>query len=323
MFRSAWFTLAAAVLLLGRIDATLAQTYPDGPVRMFVGFAAGGSTDLVARYVASGLEKAWGHPVIVENRSGANGGIAAAQLAKMPADGKNLMVIVSGHVTNPLLSSKAGYDAIKDFTPITHIASAPLLMFSHPSFQAKTIQDLIALGKEKPGSVPYATPGAGSIHQLSMELLSSLTGAKFTHVPYRGGGPALNDALAGHVPVSMLSIVQSLPHVQARRINPLAVTSAKRVDSLPDVPAISEVGIPGYEAELWYAVIAPAGLPAAIVEKINRDVVEIAKSDDMRSRLAQQGARPVGSTPAELSAFLQAESDKWEKVIRDANIGEK
>jgi tripartite-type tricarboxylate transporter receptor subunit TctC len=309
---------AAALPAVSRIAR--AQAYPSRPVRLFVGFPPGGSTDIIARDLGSELEKVWGQPVIVENRAGANGAIATAQLAKLPADGQTLMMVVSGHITNPLLSANAGYDAIRDFAPISLIASSPLLIFAHPSFPASDIKATIALAKEKPGTISYATPGLGSIHHLSMELLAYLTGTRFVHVPYRGGAPALNDVLGGHVPLSVLSVFQALPHLQSKAVRPLAVTSAKAADVLPGVPSLAEVGVNDYEAELSYAVIAPSGLPPTLAAKINADIVRIIKSPGMQDHLAAQGARPVGSTPAELTAFLKAESDKWARVIKDANI---
>jgi tripartite-type tricarboxylate transporter receptor subunit TctC len=309
---------AAALPAVSRI--AWAQNNPARPVRLFVGFPPGGSTDIIARDLGSELEKVWGQPVIVENRAGANGAIATAQLAKLPADGQTLMMVVSGHITNPLLSANAGYDAIRDFAPISLIASSPLLIFAHPSFPASDIKATIALAKEKPGTISYATPGLGSIHHLSMELLAYLTGTRFVHVPYRGGAPALNDVLGGHVPLSVLSVFQALPHLQSKAVRPLAVTSAKAADVLPGVPSLAEVGVNDYEAELWYAVIAPSSLPPTLAAKINADIVRIIKSLGMQDHLAAQGARPVGSTPAELTAFLKAESDKWARVIKDANI---
>jgi tripartite-type tricarboxylate transporter receptor subunit TctC len=309
---------AAALPAVSRMAR--AQTYPSRPVRLFVGFPPGGSTDIIARDLGSELEKVWGQPVIVENRAGANGAIATAQLAKLPADGQTLMMVVSGHITNPLLSANAGYDAIRDFAPISLIASSPLLIFAHPSFPASDIKATIVLAKEKPGTISYATPGLGSIHHLSMELLAYLTGTRFVHVPYRGGAPALNDVLGGHVPLSVLSVFQALPHLQSKAVRPLAVTSAKAADVLPGVPSLAEVGVNDYEAELWYAVIAPSSLPPTLAAKINADIVRIIKSPGMQDHLAAQGARPVGSTPAELTAFLKAESDKWARVIKDANI---
>jgi tripartite-type tricarboxylate transporter receptor subunit TctC len=319
MTRWMGLVLAAAVACWG-VSAAHAQSWPNGPVKMFVGFGAGGSTDIIARDIGRELEKMWGQPVIIENRAGANGAIAAGQLAKLPADGQALMMIVSGHVTNGHLNKQQPFDAMKDFTPIVQIASSPLLIFAHPNFPANDVKTMLALAKEKPETFSYSSPGTGSIQHLSMELLAYLAGVKFTHVPYRSGALALNDTLAGHVPLSVLSVLQALPHLQAKTIKPLAVTSAKATDILPDVPALAEAGLKDYEAELWYVVIAPAGLPPALTQKINADVVKIVKSPEMQKKLADQGARPVGSTAAEARAFMQAESDKWGKVITEANI---
>jgi tripartite-type tricarboxylate transporter receptor subunit TctC len=319
MTRWMGLVLAAAVACWG-VSAAHAQSWPNGPVKMFVGFGAGGSTDIIARDIGRELEKMWGQPVIIENRAGANGAIAAGQLAKLPADGQTLMMIVSGHVTNGHLNKQQPFDAMKDFTPIVQIASSPLLIFAHPNFPANDVKTMLALAKEKPETFSYSSPGTGSIQHLSMELLAYLAGVKFTHVPYRSGALALNDTLAGHVPLSVLSVLQALPHLQAKTIKPLAVTSAKATDILPDVPALAEAGLKDYEAELWYVVIAPAGLPPALTQKINADVVKIVKSPEMQKKLADQGARPVGSTAAEARAFMQAESDKWGKVITEANI---
>jgi tripartite-type tricarboxylate transporter receptor subunit TctC len=317
--------IAAAIVLLAVGREASAQTlptqnWPNGPVKMFVGFAAGGSTDIIARDIGHELEKVWGQPVVVENRAGANGAIAAGQLAKLPADGQTLMMIVSGHVTNGHLNPKQPFDALKDFTPIVQIASSPLLIFAHPSFPAADIKSMLALAKEKPSTISYTSPGTGSIQHLSMELLAYLAGVKLVHVPYRSGALALNDTLAGHVPLSVLSVLQALPHLQAGTIKPLAVTSAKATDILPNVPALADAGLKDYEAELWYVVIAPPGLSPELTERINSQIVKIVKSPEMQKRLADQGARPVGSTPAQTAAFMKAESDKWGKVIKEANI---
>jgi tripartite-type tricarboxylate transporter receptor subunit TctC len=319
MTRWVGLILTAAMACWGG-SAAHAQNWPNGPVKMFVGFGAGGSTDIIARDIGRELEKTWGQPVIIENRAGANGAIAAGQLAKLPADGQTLMMIVSGHVTNSHLNKQQPFDAMKDFTPIVQIASSPLLIFAHPNFPANDVKSMLALAKDKPGAFSYSSPGTGSIQHLSMELLAYLAGVKFTHVPYRSGALALNDTLAGHVPLSVLSVLQALPHLQAKTVKPLAVTSAKASDILPGVPALAEAGLKDYEAELWYVVIAPAGLPPALAQKINADIVKIVKSPETQKKRADQGARPVGSTAAEARAFMQAEADKWGKVIKEANI---
>jgi tripartite-type tricarboxylate transporter receptor subunit TctC len=325
MVRLSRLVLAVALLFCASSASALAQapaqgTWPSGPVKMFVGFAAGGSTDIIARDLAAELEKAWRQPVIVDNRAGANGALAAGQLARLPADGQTLMMAVSGHVTNGWLNPQQPFDALKDFTPLSLVASSPLVIIAHPGFPANDIRATLDLARAKPATIAYTTPGTGSIQHLSMELLAYLSGTKFVHVPYRSGALALNDTLAGHVPLSVLSVLQALPQLESRSVKPLAVTSAKATDILPGVPALAEAGLNGYEAELWYVVIAPAGLPPALAARINAGLVKIVTSPGMRKKLAEQGARPVGSTQAEAAAFMKAESDKWSKVIRDANI---
>jgi len=297
-----------------------AQSFPTRPVRMIVGFPAGGATDLLARDIASELEKVWGQPVIVDNRGGANGAIAATQLAKLPADGHTLMLIVSGHVTNPFALPNAGYDAIKDCTPITLVGSSPLLIFAHAGYQASDIKAVISLAKEKPNSISYVSPGVASINHLSMELMAFLTGTQLMHVPYRGAAPALNDVLGGHVPLGAFSVLQVLPLLQSKSVKPLAVTSAKATELLPHVPSLTEVGVRGYEAEIWWAVTGPPGLPPTIAAKVNADVNRIIKSPPMQQKLAAQGARPIGSTQDELIAFMQTETVKWARVIKEARI---
>jgi tripartite-type tricarboxylate transporter receptor subunit TctC len=316
-----WLILLAATLLPAGQEAA-AQGFPNGTIKILVGFPPGGTTDIIARDVGQELEKAWHNTVIVENRAGANGALAAAQLAKMPADGQTLMMIVSGHITNPLIMANAGYDALKDFTNISLLASSPLLIFAHPGFAANDIKGAIALAKEKPNTIGYATPGVGSIQQLSMELLSYLSGAKFLHVPYRGGAPALNDTIAGHVPLSVLSVFQVLPLIQDGKLKPLAVTALQRNDVLPKVQTVAEAGVANYEASLLFGLIAPAGLPPAVLAKINAKVTRIIKAPEMQKKLAAQGVLPIASTPDEFTGVIKLEQEKWAQVIKASNIKE-
>jgi tripartite-type tricarboxylate transporter receptor subunit TctC len=239
MARMIW-PLLAAMLLFTLPDRAAAQEYPSGPIRMLTGFAPGGTADIVARELGAELEKVWRQSVVVENRT--------QQLARMAPDGHNLMTIVSGHITNPLVSPSAGYDAIKDFTPICLVASSPLLIFAHPSFPANNMKEALDLARAKPGTISFATPGVGSIQQLSMELVAYRSGTKFIHVPYRGGAPAVNDVVAGHVPISVNSVFQALPLIQSKALKPLAVTALKRSDVLPDVPTVAEAGVADYDA---------------------------------------------------------------------------
>jgi tripartite-type tricarboxylate transporter receptor subunit TctC len=313
--------VALVGLCLG-LNGASAQTYPHGSIKMLVGFPPGGTTDIIAREIGNELEKAWHVSVIVENRAGANGALAATQLAKMPPDGQTLMTIVSGHITNPLISPSAGYDALKDFTPISLVASSPLLIFAHPSFAANDMRGAIALARAKPNTIAYATPGVGSIQQLSMELVSYLSGAKFLHVPYRGGAPALNDTIAGHVPISVLSVFQALPYIQQKTLKPLAVTALTRTDVLPDVQTVAEAGVASYEASLLFGVIGPAGLKPEVVAKLNTEITRIIKTREMSEKLQKQGVVPIASTPDEFIGVIRREQAKWAAVIKAANIKE-
>lgn len=318
--RTCLFCVAALTLFWAATVS--AQTYPNGSIKILVGFPPGGTTDIIARDVAHELERAWNQTVIVENRAGANGAIAAAQLAKLPPDGQTLMMIVSGHITNPLIMANAGYDAIKDFTAISLLASSPLLIFAHPSFPANDIKGAIALARARPNSIGYATPGVGSIQQLSMELLSYLSGAKFLHVPYRGGAPALNDTLAGHVPISVLSVFQVLPLIQDGKLKPLAVTALKRSEVLPGVQTVAEAGVANYEASLLFGLIGPAGMPPAVTAKLNAEVTRIIRAPEMQKKLAAQGVLPIASSTEEFGVVMKAEQKKWAEVIKAANIKE-
>jgi tripartite-type tricarboxylate transporter receptor subunit TctC len=307
-------------LVLGGVANAAAQAYPSGPVRWLVGFAAGGTADMISRDIGSELEKVWGQPVIIENRPGANGSTATAALASAKPDGQTLMMILSGHITNSYLYPNLGFDPLKDFVPVSLVASSPLAIVANPNFGPSDIKSLVETAKARPSTISYATPGVASIQQLSLELMAFMTGTKFVHVPYRGGAPALNDVIGGHVPLAVLSVLQVMPQVEAKQLKPLAVTSRGRTDVWPNVPSISESGVPGYEAELWFGIIAPAGTPDAIIDKINAEVTRFIKSDAMKAKLAAQGARPIGSTRAEFAAFMRTEQDKWGKVLKEIQI---
>ena len=312
--------IAALTLYLSLAGAALAQTYPSGPIRWLVGFTAGGTADMVSRDLGAELERVLGVPVVIENRPGANGSTATAMLVAAKPDGQTLMMVLSGHITNSFLYPNLGFDPLKDVTPVSLVASSPLAIVASPNFGPSDIKSLVAAAKDKPGTISYATPGVASIQQLSLELMAHMTGTTFVHVPYRGGAPALTDVMGGHVPLAVLSVLQVLPQVQARQLKALAVTSRERTDVWPDVPSIAEAGVPGYEAELWFGVIAPAGTPDAIVDRLNREITRFIKSDAMKAKLAAQGARPIGSTREEFAAFLRAEQDKWGAVLKEIKI---
>ncbi len=312
--------LLALCLLAAGVGSASAQSWPSGPIRWLVGFTAGGTADMISRDIGSELEKALGVPIVIENRPGANGLTATQALVGAKPDGQTLMVILSGHITNAFLYPNSGFDPLKDVTPISLVASSPLAIVANPNFPPSDIKSLVAAAKEKPDTISYATPGVASIQHLSVELMAYMTGTKFVHVPYRGGAPALNDAIGGHVPLAVLSVLQVMPQVDAKQLKPLAVTSKGRTEVWPSVPSIAEAGVPGYEAELWFGIIAPAGTPEPIVNRLNAEIARFIKSDLMQKRLASQGARPIGSTREEFSAFMRAVQGKWGKVLKDIQI---
>jgi tripartite-type tricarboxylate transporter receptor subunit TctC len=309
-----------ALLLAACTGSASAQSWPSGPIRWLVGFTAGGTADMISRDIASDLEKVLGVPIVVENRPGANGLTATQTLVGAKPDGQTLMVILSGHITNAFLYPNSGFDPLTGVTPISLVASSPLAIVANPNFPPSDVKSLVAAAKEKPNTISYATPGVASIQHLSVELMAYMTGTKFVHVPYRGGAPALNDAIGGHVPLAVLSVLQVMPQVEAKQLKPLAVTSKGRTDVWPNVPSIAEAGITGYEAELWFGIIAPAGTPEPIVNRLNAEITRFIKSDFMQKRLASQGARPIGSTREEFAAFMRAEQDKWSKVLKEIQI---
>jgi tripartite-type tricarboxylate transporter receptor subunit TctC len=310
--------------MLGALDGASAQpsaqTWPSGPIRWLIGFTAGGTADMISRDLAGELEKVLGVPVIIENRPGANGLTATQALVAAKPDGQTLMMILSGHITNAFLYPNLGFDPLKDVTPVSLVASSPLAIIANPNFPPSDIKSLVAAAKDKPATISYATPGVASIQQLSLELMAYMTGTKFVHVPYRGGAPALNDLIGGHVPIGVLSVLQVMPQVEAKQLKALAVTSKGRTEVWPDVPSIAESGVPGYEAELWFGVIAPAGTPDAIVDRLNAEITRFVKSDVMQKRLAAQGARAIGTSRAEFLAFMRAEQEKWGKVLSEIKI---
>src|SRR6185295_8175047 len=280
----------------------------------------GGTADMISRDIASELEKVLGQPVVIENRPGANGSTATAALVAAKPDGQTLMMILSGHITNAFLYPGLGFDPLKDVMPVSLVASSPLAIVANPNFGPSDIKSLVEAAKAKPGTISYATPGVASIQQLSLELMAYMTGTNLVHVPYRGGAPALNDIIGGHVPIGVLSVLQVMPQVEAKQLKALAVTSKARTAVWPDVPSISESGVPGYEAELWFGVIAPAGTPDAIVDRLNKEITRFVKSDFMKKRLASQGARAIGTSREEFAAFMRAEQEKWGQVLKEIQI---
>ena len=309
------FTLALTA------GAVYAQTWPSRTIRLIVPFPPGGGNDVIARAVAQKLGERLGQQVVVDNRAGANGIVGLQALMQSAPDGHTIAVGAAGPLAvNPALYDKLPYDPLKDFAPITNMVNFPLLLVTHPSVPAKTTRELVALAKAKPGTLYYSSPGSGNSGHLAGELFNSVAGVKTVHVPYKGQGPALADLLTGQVQMLYSSIPSVLPHVKQGQLNAIAVGSAKRVPSLPDIPTIAESGVPGYEAYSWVGMIAPAGTPKDIITRLNREIVDILKQKDVADKLNGQGALPVGDTPEQFGAYIKAEMEKWGAVVRAANI---
>lgn len=289
-------------------------------MRIVVPFTAGGSTDVLARMIGKNLTEAWGQQVVVDNRAGANGVIAAELVAKSNPDGHSLLMIAIGHALNPSLNKKLPYDTEKDFQPISLTAVLPLLLAVHPSVKANSVQDLIALAKSNAKPLNYASGGIGSSQHLAGELINSMAKIKMLHVPYKGGGPGLVDLLAGQVSVMASTILSVAPHGRTGRLRVLGITTTKRSAAWPEVPTVAEAGIKGYESIAWYGLVGPAGMPAAVLGKLSAEVIRGTKSKEMQETLIKQGADPVGNGPKEFTAFLKSETLKYAKVISEAGI---
>lgn len=314
--------LCLGLALLGLTMATVqAQNYPNKPIRLIVPFPPGGGNDVIARLIAQKLSDRFGQQVVVDNKAGANGIVGLQALMQSPADGYTLAVAAAGPMAvNPSLYDKLPYDPTKDFSPITNLVNYPLLLVVHPSVPVKTTLDLVNLAKAKPQQLFFASPGSGNSGHLAGELFNTMAHVQTVHVPYKGQGPALADLLTGQVQMLYSSIPSVLPQVRSGQLNALAVGSAKRLPSLPDIPTIAESGVPGYEAYSWVGIVAPAKTPKAIVTRLNQEIVDILKQKDVAEKLNQQGALPVGDTPEQFAAYIKTEIDKWGAVVRAANI---
>jgi tripartite-type tricarboxylate transporter receptor subunit TctC len=310
-------TVLATTMLAATAASAFAADYPTKPIRLVVPFAAAGTTDFLARAIAQKLGHNLGTTVIVDNRPGAGGNIGSDIVAKSDPDGYTLLLgTVGTHAINASLYKKMPYDTVKDFAPITLVASVPNIVVVNPSVPVKSIKELLALAKSKPGQLSFASSGNGSSIHLSGELFKSMAGVDMLHVPYKGSGPAVADLVGGQVNLMFDNMPSSLPHVKSGRLRAIAVTSAKRSPAAPDLPTIAESGVPGYEAVAWFGVLAPAGTPPAIVKKLNAEIIKVLKSPDVAERLSSQGAEPVSNTPEQFSAYIKSEMGKWAKVIK-------
>jgi len=310
--------LAALCVVSGVAQA--ADTYPSRPIRMIVAYPPGGGTDQVGRVMADQLSQTLGQNVVVDNRGGATGNIGTELAARAVPDGYTLLMgNVAPNAVNVSLFKKLGFDPVRDFAPVSLVAVTPNILVTNPSIPVKTVKELIAYAKAKPGALNFPSAGVGSSSHLAGEMLKSMTGISMVHIPFKGGGPALVAVIAGEVQIMFATMPAAMPHVKSGKVKPVAVTTAKRSQAMPDLPTIAESGVKGYEASTWYGLLAPARTPQAIVTRLHGDTVKIL-AGPTRQRLEVQGFEPEGGTPAEFTAYIKSEIIKWAKVIKDAGI---
>jgi tripartite-type tricarboxylate transporter receptor subunit TctC len=316
-----WFRMfAAALAVLAAAGSVSAQSaFPSKPVHLFVPYPAGGAVDILARTLGDVVSRQWGQSVVIENRPGAGGVIASQALATSTPDGYTLIVVASGHPTNAFLYPKLPYDTFKDFTPISLLASSPNIVLVRADSAFKTIGDVIAAAKAKPGSLSFGHSGNGTSTHLAGELFKNLAKIDIAAIPYKGGLPAINDLLAGQIPISINNGPESVGQLQAGTVRALAVTTASRAPFLPDVPSLSEA-VPGYDTEVWWGLLGPAKLPPDVVAKLSHDFVAALNTDAVKERLAKLGASPIGSSPEQFNAKIHADYDKWGPIITAAGI---
>src|SRR5215831_4696739 len=309
---------ALLVLIAGlAAQAAFAQDYPSRPITLIVPYAAGGGNDLMARTAAEKMSKTLGQQIVIENRGGAGGSIATRQIAKATVDGYTLGLGGTGTLAiNPTLYANVGYDPRRDFAPVGLIATSALVVCVHPSLPARSVGDLIALAKADPGKLNYSSAGTGSGIHLGTEYFATMAGIKLTHIPYKGSGPALADLVGGHVAIYFSSLPPALGLVKEGKVRALAVTSAKRSPIFPDLPTVAEAALPGYEAVLHYGIVAPAGTPRPIIDTLGAALRAAAMSEDLKARLADDGAEPLASTPEEYAADIDREETKWSAIVK-------
>src|SRR3954464_1009358 len=313
-------TMLFAAVLAAMAGAAWAQaTFPARPVRMVVGFAPGGGTDIIARLVAQKLAERWGQGVVVDNRPGASGNIGAELVARSAPDGYTLLMAFSSHASNPALS-KLPFDIERDFTSISQVGSAPMVVAANPALPAKTLGELIAYARAHPGAVKFGSSGVGTPVHLAGELMMQLTGISMVHVPYKGIAPAMAAILGGDIQITYAAVLSGLQHFKSGRLRPLAIASRTRYPALPDVPTAAQAGLAGYEIDFWYALLGPGGMPAALTERIQRDAAALLNSPEMKESLAAQGCIAVGGAPEALTALIRSEHQLWSKVVKAGGV---
>ncbi|MBC7781032.1 MAG: tripartite tricarboxylate transporter substrate binding protein [Proteobacteria bacterium] len=316
-FRTAALALALPMFI---VLPAVAQQYPAKPIRIIVPFGAGGSADTMARLTGQRFTESWGQPVLVENRTGAAGMIGAEAVARAAPDGYTLMLTSGAFSSTPALNPNVPVDVFKDFTPIVNVSNTATIINVHPSLPVKSVKELIAFAKQRPGQVGYATAGVGSTGHLATELFLSTTGTQMLHVPYKANPIAVIDVIAGHVPVMFDLVLTGAPHARAGKLRALAVTSSKRLALLPDVPTVTEAGLPAFDANVWLGIMGPAGLSRDIVMRVNAEVNRIVQLPDIVKRFNDLGVEPAGGTPEAFAALHKSDFAKWQRVVRDAKI---
>ena len=309
-----------AVCLAAVSGYSSAQDFPSKPLRLVVGSTPGGGTDISARLIAPKMSEQLGQQVVVENRPGATTTIGVNYVVRSAPDGYTMLMGVSSLAINPHILQNVPYDALKDLAPVTQVLVAPNIMVAHPSLPIRTVKDLVAFARARPGQLNFAAGGAGSSQHLAIELFLYMTGTKIVHVPYKGQGMALIDVVAGQVSLMMANVISALPHVRSARLRALGVTGSKRTTVAPDIPTIAEVGVPGYEVLQWYGVLAPAATPREIIGRLHGVIAHAVQDPKIRERIVADAGEPVGNTPDEFSAILRADYKKWGDVIRKAGI---
>jgi tripartite-type tricarboxylate transporter receptor subunit TctC len=317
---AAGFAFALAMLPPAAVHAQPQGAYPDKPIRMIVAVPPGGPADTLSRFISPKLSEALGQMIVIDNRAGANGNIAYEMTARAAPDGYTFTAVAAGVAINPSLYREVKFDPVRDFAAITQGINVPNILVAHPSLPAKSVGELVALARSRPGRIVFASAGNGTTGHLALEQFRMFSGIDVIHVPYKGGGPALAEVLAGQAQVLFSIALTATPQVKAGKVRALAITSAHRSPLAPDLPTVAESGFPGFEAIGWFGWVAPAKMPAEIVTRLNREIVQILRQPEMQERLRTLGSDPVANSPAEFAAFIKSEHDKWGQVIRQAKI---
>ena len=315
-----FFAIAAWSAALMIAIPCAAQTYPSGPLRIISPYPPGGGTDILSRTIGQKLNERLGQPVVVDNRAGANGTLGAALVAKAPPDGHTMLVVPAGYAANPALYKSLPYDQARDLAPVSHLASGPLVLVVHPALPVRSVKDLIALAKSRPGEINVGSAGNGSLPHLCAELFNAEGKVKLTHIPYKGSGTAIVDVMSGRVPVYFMNVLQSLPLIKSGKLRALGVTSPQRTAIAPELPAIAEAGLPGFDMTNWYGMLVPAATPRDVINKLQQETARVLNLPELKERLAGEGMTVVGSTPEQFAAFLARETAKYNRIIQAAGI---